>query len=100
MSLIGGGSTLAQLTECHLTRDQAVQIPTVVQCCVLKQDTLSSFVVPFQPPKNVHEILKLIASAQMPLKMPKLNKKISVFRVTGQKILGRVGTHFFSEKNI
>ena len=23
------------------------------------------------------------------------NKKISVFRVTGQKILGRVGTHIF-----
>ena len=23
------------------------------------------------------------------------NKKISVFRVTGLKILGRVGTHFF-----
>ena len=33
------------------------------------------------------------------------NKKISVFRVTGIKILGRVGTHifliiFFLEKNI
>ena len=33
------------------------------------------------------------------------NKKISVFRVTGRKILGRVGTHiffnhFFSGKNI
>ena len=32
------------------------------------------------------------------------NKKISVFRVTGLKILGRVGTHilllFFSGKNI
>ena len=26
------------------------------------------------------------------------NKEISVFRVTGLKILGRVGTHFFLEK--
>ena len=28
------------------------------------------------------------------------NKKISVFRVTGLKILGRVGTHFFTWKKI
>ena len=29
-----------------------------------------------------------------------LNEKISVFRVRGLKILVRVGTHFFPEKNI
>ena len=33
--------------------------------------------------------------------MVRPNKEISVFRVTGLKILGRVGTHiFFSGKNI
>ena len=28
------------------------------------------------------------------------NKKGSAFQVTGLKILGRIGTHFFLEKNI
>ena len=30
----------------------------------------------------------------------RVNTEISVFRVTGLKFLGRVGTHFFSQKNI